>query len=748
MDWLEPPGSPSSPDDLRTKLGRGILEALESGLPHVRIAEVRRDEAADVLVLDIDPEVPQEPAVDIRREERVAVLLSDDLDRTPRAIALRRDFPRHVPHLNLPPRSEPWADLCLYEMPWHEVRAFLTPAALISRVHEWLSLTARGELHAGDQPLEPFLAHSSPPLILPSESFGPQSSSDPLRLLLRGEDGRQVVIAASGDGGAQDGLLCTAVRFVMAPRRHGPLHDLPATFEELHEALTTTGFDLTAKMRTEVRDLKESSLPPDVRLVLILATPLLNDQGNEEGVDLSAFLCASTLRDVGEELGVWTVGPDGQVGMNLPIDSSKRGQGIKLLPLRPMADLSPSHAAEWSGLRTNHQELRITAIGVGALGSQLVANLVRTGFGTWCLIDDDVLLPHNVVRHHLMGVHVGFPKADCMALMINHVFRHDARAQSVVGDALSAEPATNDALDRGDLILDTSASVAVSRHLALRDRPTSRCVSIFLNPAGSDLVALVEDGDRRVRLHALEAQYYRALLRVEELRDHLELETAGARYGQGCRDVTGRIPQEQVAVAAGIAARAVRTSVGEMEASATIWRMDEKLAVRRYDLEMAGTIEWQSGSWRIVAPATVLDEMHALRRARLPNETGGVLLGFFDFHHKVVCLVQALPAPPDSVERPVFFERGSDGLRSMVTAATGRTGGSVTYVGEWHSHPGTSTEASELDADVFEYLRRELRRDGQPPFMMIVGEDAVSVFLGELRPASPAPREATEWDPQ
>jgi tRNA A37 threonylcarbamoyladenosine dehydratase len=37
--------------------------------------------------------------------------------------------------------------------------------------------------------------------------------------------------------------------------------------------------------------------------------------------------------------------------------------------------------------------------GAGALGSQLMNNLSRAGFGRWTIVDNDKLLPHNLARN-------------------------------------------------------------------------------------------------------------------------------------------------------------------------------------------------------------------------------------------------------------------------------------------------------------------------------------------------------------
>ena len=53
-------------------------------------------------------------------------------------------------------------------------------------------------------------------------------------------------------------------------------------------------------------------------------------------------------------------------------------------------------AAQMNGYDGDGTTPDMVAIGVGALGSQVLTNLVRSGYGRWTLVDEDVLHPHNL----------------------------------------------------------------------------------------------------------------------------------------------------------------------------------------------------------------------------------------------------------------------------------------------------------------------------------------------------------------
>lgn len=174
--YLEPPGERIEPGDLRVTKAHDVASLLKRGdLPFCELLECRRLEepvSSEVVVFEVEVEVGQHLKHDIRRQERVAALFRKDDRAVPEALALRPDFPS-VPHLNAGSSisNELSSSLCLYEEPYPEVKLRWTAASFIGRIRNWLALTARGELHADDQPLEPLLLGSPWSLVIPPSLF-------------------------------------------------------------------------------------------------------------------------------------------------------------------------------------------------------------------------------------------------------------------------------------------------------------------------------------------------------------------------------------------------------------------------------------------------------------------------------------------------------------------------------------------------------------------------------------------------
>lgn len=774
--YLTPPGRPVDPGELRIPKARETARALLSGrINWVRFVECLQvdegDEAVDpllrgaeVVVFDTEVEVPQRPKNDIRRAERLAVAFRGDDKNYPETFALREDFPP-LPHTNLRPYETP-RSLCLYDQPYSEIKLRWTAPAFIERIRTWLARTAAGTLHETDQQLEPLLIGSPIPLVLPSDLFSGGEDHAPERLTIsRVNSGpqrfslvaeRPLQTEQVPPGQKTQGFVATVI--AGAPQTHGVIRRQPQNLLQLHEFLESAGVDLLSTLRRRLRAWQADKSVLGASLIIILLLPKTReDGGTEEHPDVWAFLCVSTdsgqkrergarhaeevvgfpqVREVGEHVGLWK-NEGGRLATLIPADLMLRGERVAVDLLNPTFNLSREDAARFNGFG-GRDGRKITAVGVGALGSQVFLNLLRAAYGEWTLIDKDFLLPHNLARHGLYGNVVGWSKVEPLALYANSTIDGEPIASAVVADVLDAgesAEAVGRSLAEADVIFDFSASVAVARHLAHDVNSQARRASLFLNPTGTDSVLLAEDEGRRIPLTALEMQYYRFLTQESALRAHLRREGAPIRYAHSCRDVSSTISQEYVALHAAIGSGALRRALAVPEAAIAVWQAGEDGSVRSLKVTPAPAVMYSVGEWTICTDGYFLEKVRKARAERLPNETGGSLVGSFDTEHKVVYVVDALPSPPDSKEQPTGYVRGSEGLREKEEEIEQITDGNLRYAGEWHSHPPGHgcAPSDDFDRPLFAWIAEKMAADGLPALMLIVGDDEQHAwYMGEL----------------
>ena len=736
--YLNAPGEVVEIAHLRVPKARDLAERLFLGtVPYASFVECRSGTAFDVVVFDVETEIPQIRAHDIRSTERLAVCIDHEDSKIPDVLALREDFPATA-HL-YPPVDVIPKHLCFFEEEYAELRRRWTSAFFVRRAQEWLRLTARGELHAQDQPLEQALAGAGHRIILPhklSQSADADRLDDIVPLHVTDvveHQGSVTILTAVGDSpiGHAPAHYSTLL-FTAAPHAARAITITPRRISELHDFLATAGDDLVAVLRRRLLDWPRQSAELATKLILIVRIPKQRDRATPvESVETWAFLGPS-VHDIGTALGIWELSRN-EIALMIPLREDRRGETALLDALSVNFRISRAEVAHLNG-RSAPDERRIVGIGAGALGSQIVMNCARAAVGRWIIVDRDRLLPHNVARHALSDFGIGYHKAPVLATLANRLTDDENVFEAIVADVLVPGPdrAAIDAhLRNADLILDLAASLSVSRYLAHEAVGLAKRVSLFLNPVGSDLVMLAEDEQRLVRLDMLEMQYYRAILREPRLREHLRHPEEPVRYGRSCRDVSLRLPQALVALHAAIGTRQLEAAVGQDAARIRVWCTSEGSAdISAIDIAVSRVTRCVFGVWTVLYDEQLTDTIQRLRAERLPNETGGVLVGSFDLERKIIYIVDTIPSPIDSEERRTLYIRGCEGLQEQVTLVQQQTFEQLEYVGEWHSHPDSvDCLPSGDDRAVLSWLTNHMDADGLPGAMMIACERNLLAIL-------------------
>lgn len=708
--------------------------------PYARFTEARivveGEERIETIVFDVDVELSQITAFDIHPRERISVSFRPENDTWPEVLALRENFPL-VPHLNLRPVEFP-RSLCLYEEAYSEGRLRWTVVSIVERIRTWLSETAQGSLHKDDQPLEPLFLGTRDTIVLPADLYA-KTAQGPTQLLISRADRKpwgEIYIARYLAGGAQgQGTGFIAATYLCPPVLHGVMNWTPQTLCDLQSASVAAGGDLLTSLRDQVSSWPREGWLLACHVVLIIFFPKARDADHVvETIETRVFVTNPTVGEIGEILGIWQLNngvPGHLIGGTI---DQQRLDHIALVPLNPTFALDRQRAASMNGSVPDVR--RITAVGMGALGSQTANLLARSGYGKWSLVDSDVLLPHNLARNALVHFLVGMSKVDAMKMHLDATLAEPIVEGVVFADVLNAGEKENDVsrvLEAADVILDFSASVPVARKLALETLVQGRRASVFMNPSGSSSILLCEDSCRLIRLDSLEMQYYRAILSRTELGDHFAVALGSIRYGTSCRDVSNTLPTHRVALHAALTSAAIKKALSCEGASIRVWIADEEEAVKALQILPEAMIERQVGDWKLVTDRGLLDKLKLLRLAGLPAETGGVLLGTWDLTSRIVYVADTIPAPPDSKKRVTSFIRGCAGLLDKVAHAGRATGGMLQYVGEWHSHPnGFGTGPSGDDRKVFEWITEKTTEDGYEPVMAIVGELEARWFVESI----------------
>lgn len=712
-------------------------------------------QAVDGIVVECcDGTVPSRNAAGVKNRERLLLLHGPGVPAPHEVRALRAKFPA-TPHQNSVPDGEP-PSLCLYFEPWSAVERTWTPAKHLQRILWWLRETALGTLHRSDQPLERLHFVSPYQIVLPAD-FNERAAThaEALHLacvrsrsngaVLRGVFQPKGAAKTQGDDTGLDTLIVTAP--TMVPMQ---IERYPATLGALHDQLLRYGSELLSPLVDAAKKaLPSTGLSIQDRsakhTLLLLQVPVARSENDApERTDVSGFIVHDApLAQLGIACGAYFDGKDGKAYESrdlrvagiaaIPAESGEVWRQLVLEPVDVRVAFSLNDARRASGISTEGAEFRGALAGLGALGSSMAELWCREAWGNWSYIDDDILHAHNIVRHVGKDPHIGWAKVDVALNMAELNWPTARKPQAIaakVNDFGNTE--VNNAISAASLLVDATTTLEVPRDLSDRDG-TPRMASAFLVPSGQDSVLMLEDAERNVRLSSLEAQYYRAILNSDWGAEHLVGHQGSYWVGAGCRDLSGVLPQELVQLHGATLARQIRLLSVRPEAQIRVWSMHEESGALSVEIiPVEASLQSHLGEWGVIWDDGLEKKLRALRAGGLPNETGGVVLGYVDQKRKAIHVVDVLPAPSDSEASRDGFTRGADGVKEAIERASALTANIVSYLGEWHSHPRySSATPSVADAALLAYLAETLAMDGVPALMVIVGETDISISLGE-----------------
>jgi len=476
--------------------------------------------------------------------------------------------------------------------------------------------------------------------------------------------------------------------------------------------------------------------------LVLLRVPLVRTEGAapERTDDIGFVVHNTNLARLGIACGAAFECTDGKA-YNLHIigatDTVTHGsdawRNLTIDPVDVRTAFTPENVCQASGIPHEGAEFPGVLAGAGALGSCMADLWCRAGWGKWSFIDDDIVLAHNLVRHIAKDCHIGWAKVDVLAQMAELTWPTASKPAAILAKVTdSGNSDVKKAIAEARLLVDATTTIEVPRDLSDRNE-SPRMVSAFLTPSGRDSVLLLEDSSRKIRLHAMEAQYYRAILNSSWGSSHLTGHLGDYWVGAGCRDLSGILPQEFVQLHGSTLARQIRLLTEKPEAQIRIWSANDDTGALACEIvPVEEPKEIILGEWRVVWDDGITKKLKRIRAELLPNETGGIILGYVDQKRKAIHVVDVLPASSDSVSSPDGFIRGTLGVREAIEQAAELTANIVGYLGEWHSHPrNMSAWPSVIDGTLLAYLTEMLAMDGIPALMIIVGETDVSISFGE-----------------
>ena len=674
--------------------------------------------------LELDFEViglPQHQLIPVQNIEPITIYISNA--ETLPVVTVRDDFPI-VPHLNVH-EDNVRKSLCYSDLGYHEIRHKLNGRFLLTCIENWFRKTSMNQLHRPDQPLEPFFPYVNNVIVWNGQVGKPYFD----KYIVEDRDFGKLMYQSD------DGNYFAVFSLDVPPDFSNLIHNMPQTLLELLHSFRNrdTIRDWLKDLFSIVQDPKkyyryfrqERNTLLDCKVLINLVIPKQRVRGAEiETVDLRSFVIDNSLKDILTDYGLCLKGSK----IELSKHPGGNGGNIAITPFIVCLVQSKLKCRWANQVDETDGEKHFSLVGVGAIGSHILNNCLRSGYGKWTIIDHDYFWPHNIARHVLTSNDIGYSKVKSLEKVANHI-QSDSDLVAIASDVFGKDKSLSLAFGQSDIILDASASIAVERHLALDVQSDARRISCFLNPQGTATIMLLESVDRSARLDLLEMQYYRELLKDGKYSDHMSLPETMI-YSGTCRSISSRISQDNISLSAALCCKAIKLHTSNACGEIIIWTHATD-SVEKESFMADKWITYEYNGWKVELSLTLLSEMRTDREKALPNETGGVLIGAYDIARKRIYVVCQVRAPEDSISSPTSFIRGCANLPEHLKYIHETTLDNLTYIGEWHSHPSANTQRSTDDIKLHKAIVDYNRENCLPGCMMILGTDNFSIFIDE-----------------
>jgi len=677
-------------------------------------------------------------------------------------IEIKAAFPLKVPSLYFThnryagfPHVQWGTYICLYQAPETEWQPGQGMWGFVQRMHDWLAAGAANQLEPIGLPMHPPVAYRADKyfVVVPTQN-APVVEPPWWHGFVKVTEETDVAIhlgewikVADWDG----------VRVVPAILLPGDMpFEYPTTVAGLKKVLEERGVPL--EIVRLVMAMGAIANPDGKPLVFMLGAAMRGTMGGEKLQHLAAWhvnpdkakelkdACrAETPDDPVDQ--AWFVNWSGTAGINWCTVMEDRPEIV-------VARDQGTSAQYWRGRC-------VALLGCGAIGSMVAMLLTRAGAAKLQLYDNGHVKPGLLSRQIFDHRQIGFTKVSTTRNNVRYINPKIEIVEESSSDILAIlqDDAARAKLLSADIVINGTASrrVATALEFHLRAWPKAhppiasmavghRADTAVMTLAHAVVPGIAHDLDRRLKISFANSPSGRPFL--DEFWPTHAVSDRLFQPEPGCSDPTFVGSAADMAIlsarmlnvlgewldegddlhAKGFGMRVTQTPnvTAEIPSEAEFrWPADEvSNDLRRgYQIRLSQAAKAQMLTW-----------MKKSERVRGKDvETGGVLFGQIDDFLKVIWITAASGPPSDSKASKADFICGTRGVAAMAAELDARCRGSASFIGMWHTHPGSVPMPSPTDRGAMVKLLGSPEFGGRQFLMLIVGGYATSpVIAGSL----------------
>lgn len=384
-------------------------------------------------------------------------------------------------------------------------------------------------------------------------------------------------------------------------------------------------------------------------------------------------------------------------------------------------------------------------VGAGSLGSKIGIHFGRKGNRDLVFIDNERLEPHNLVRHALHSSSLGESKAKELGNTISSFYQLSSKKSR--GFESSIFRLSPEQLNKFDWIIDSTASHTVFHWLvSLGNSLEKNVCRVEIADNGRLGLLFIEGEQRNPRIDDLRYLLYSMAEEQPEIMQWLKREKKRRIskiidefvVGIGCNSESMVVADDQISLHAAAFSRVLenvqdRKHIQE-KGLIFVQYLDEEGIINTQNWNRIVPsfleIECKNGSgWLIRIENGVHEKILNEADKKAPDETGGILVGVANYKLKVIHVVKNFEAPPDSSGSRSCFIRGTQELPEQISNFRKKTGNTLGYIGEWHSHPMGLESLSSVDKDSVKKLKVFNDKIPIPTLMMITSNNKLLPFI-------------------
>jgi len=352
--------------------------------------------------------------------------------------------------------------------------------------------------------------------------------------------------------------------------------------------------------------------------------------------------------------------------------------------------------------------------GCGALGSKVSMEMARMGYLSQTLYDNDILMPHNLVRHEIASEYaIGLNKAKALEIEIKSMYGNDIKVNGVDDNSFSSDNVLNN-----EIVVDCTASERNLSWSCMNNEIKNRFIRCEIFMEGKLGTVFVEGKNRNPDAYDMRVNLWYRAVDNETIKSWLnqdKKENMEFHIGFGCSSDTVVLDDATIGNHASIIPHCIN-KYSKLDDGTLIINYFNKDALENNFIKVFTIGEytsWKSREgWIIHCPSKVIERLKQISYEKTENM--GIWFGHINNQMKRFTIVDTY-IPEDNERSSGNVTGGTQGVTEKIKQITKSTGGMISYIGEWHTHPNGSITPSQTDYKAFEMVDKESR-----PFLMSI----------------------------